>query len=99
MFDPFSKENQDIAVRESAKDQWKLAVKYDKEDDEEDEDAYASESDDDEKDELDVMQEIRIGTRRSARVQHQRTTNNQQQRITGFFIRSDQIQMEDDDIE
>lgn len=43
-------------------------------DEHEDENAYESESDDDEKDETNVMQEIREGTRRSAR--ERRPVNN-----------------------
>ena len=98
LFNPFSKENRDEAFREHAKDRWRLETKYDKAEDEEEENAYESESDDEEKDELDVMQEIRIGTRRSGRIRKQR--ENPQRQITSYMqylIATDQIQLDEDE--
>lgn len=97
IFDPFSSDNQREAVREWAKDRWKLETKYDNAEDEEEENVYESASEDEEKDELDVMEEIRHGTRRSARVQQQR--GNQQRSLMGYLVRSDQIQLDEDDLD
>ena len=95
IFDPFIKVNQEDAVREHSKNKWRLVTKYEKAEDEEEEDVYESDSEDEEKDELDIMQEIRIGTRRSVRVQQQR--DSKQRQITGYLLRSDQLQMDDED--
>lgn len=85
-FDPFIKDNQMIALHDAS------AHKLDDEEykaDDNDGDAYDSESEDEEKDELDIMKEIRCGTRRSTR-------EKKQPKLSGLMIRTDQIQMDDD---
>jgi hypothetical protein len=93
LFNPLKDDNQIAAFRESSSGRLNLNERFDGENEETDgEDAYESESEDEEKDELDLMQEIRSGTRKSTRVR-------EPPRIQGYMIRTDQIQMEGDHLE
>jgi len=95
MFDPFEEKNQRQALRDLAKNEFQLEEDFEAEEEQFDEpghsgETYESESEDEGKDELDIMREIRTGARRSTR-------SRQPPQPAGYMVRTDQIQMDQDE--